>query len=331
MGKKAFRQPFAKRLLGKNALRAKAFSFIAKKFKYNPIAKPTKPTASNASGISVSLKRTASRPATASNATTKIPRKSINILSQPFTGTFKETLFSISPGLCFFSQLPASKTSAKSTAANNQPSGQSKEPAGTNKDARIKSKARTAVKTRRGTEEGRDIVKTISKKKYIFGWFSQMPETEKGESEKNIGAVLNIFAEVEYWLDTFLSLYFIKGLPENKAKLLEDWLDGLSFEGKKQLFSKVCEVEGYTKSSLFEQAISAMTSIQRVRNNVAHRRKYWDAEKGVASKFGRSKLGEPELILDENFINELSCKCHKAISCIGIFMNKMQGNIADFD
>jgi len=158
-----------------------------------------------------------------------------------------------------------------------------------------------------------------------------MSEIENGDSEKNLSRVLNIFAEVEYLLDAFLSLYFVKESPENKATLLEDWLDGLSFEGKKQLFVKVCKVEEYTKSSLFEPAISAMTDIQQVRNNVAHRKKYWVAEKGVVSKFSRSKPGKPELILDENFINELSSKCHKVISCIGIFMNKMQGIITDFD
>lgn len=158
-----------------------------------------------------------------------------------------------------------------------------------------------------------------------------MPEIEKGCSEKNLSRVLNIFAEVEYWLDTFLSLYFVKGLPKNKAKLLEDWLDDLSFERKKQLFVKVCKVEEYTKSSLFEPARGAMDDIQQVRNDVAHRRKYWDTEKGVVSRFGCSKPGKPELVLDDNFINELSGKCHKAISCIGIFMNKMQSIIADFD
>lgn len=152
-----------------------------------------------------------------------------------------------------------------------------------------------------------------------------MEKNENTLFEINRGSVLNLFAEVECWLDDLFSLYFTKGLPETKGKILANLLYELTFEEKRQLFQKICSKEGFTKNALFKPGMDAISNIQKVRNMVAHCRKYRPPEGGIKTKLGHSgKTEGSELKLNTALINDLSRKCHDATLAIGMLMNKLQ-------
>ena|SRR3989344_2957535 len=148
-----------------------------------------------------------------------------------------------------------------------------------------------------------------------------MKKEVSDEFNKNCGEILRLGVALDEYIEQFILNYFSSTSVKRNFFFKENILMPMSFERKKHLFQKICRLEDWDCTFVFQD----IGFVQNIRNKVAHDLAFMYDEDIWVGKVGKGKFiseKEKNIQVNSKLVEEVRAKNQVIATTIMKLMNK---------